>query len=487
MKIPIRVFGYLLVFMAASCKKDYSCETCPPEAPGNSPLANAGQDQSITLPANTATLDGTLSYDPDGKLVAYRWSRVSGPSTFILSTGDAVRTQVTDLVAGVYLFELQVTDNDGLTDLDSVQLTVSEDVGTTSCDISDRPLVAARLTPMGVRLEPRGEIAVAAAGGKILFAGGYRSGGSRSSRVNIFTISSGSWSAAELSEPRSHMATAVLGNKIFFAGGTTASGYASSRVDIYDVSADTWTTTELSQARSMMAAGAAGSKVLFAGGFNWADVDGVSYPTKVDIYDVATNRWSQSTLAGRELEASLGIATTVMGSKIYFVGGAGDWPGWDFGSHSPVINIYDAGSDTWSTSLMSVSRGMMAAIAVGDKQYWAGGKIEKQPPYQYTTNQVEIRDMNTGISSFSCLFQPNSGFFTRFEAVRKNNQIVFFTGSGTTKNKFDIYDITTNTWSIGVMPSTVEEAAIISVDHTVYVAGGKVNGAWSDQVWRLEW
>jgi hypothetical protein len=29
-------------------------------------------------------------------------------------------------------------------------------------------------------------------------------------------------------------------------------------------------------------------------------------------------------------------------------------------------------------------------------------------------------------------------------------------------------------------------AAIISVNNTIYVAGGKVNGAFSDQVWILE-
>ena len=68
----------------------------------------------------------------------------------------------------------------------------------------------------------------------------------------------------------------------------------------------------------------------------------------------------------------------------------------------------------------------------------------------------------------------------------KNNKIVFFTGRGVEKNKFDIYDITTDTWSIGVLPQNIVGASIISVNNTIYVAGGYVNGVLSNQVWKLE-
>ena len=90
--------------------------------------------------------------------------------------------------------------------------------------------------------------------------------------------------------------------------------------------------------------------------------------------------------------------------------------------------------------------------------------------------------MNSGSSTLTCLFQPNA----YFSAVLKDNKIVFFTGLGVEKNKFDIYDIATNTWSIGVLSQNIESASIISVNNTIYVAGGYVNGVSSNQVWKLE-
>ena len=53
-------------------------------------------------------------------------------------------------------------------------------------------------------------------------------------------------------------------------------------------------------------------------------------------------------------------------------------------------------------------------------------------------------------------------------------------------NQFDIYDAKTNTWSIGVLPFSIEGASIISVNNTIYVAGGMVDNVFSDKVWKLE-
>ena len=95
--------------------------------------------------------------------------------------------------------------------------------------------------------------------------------------------------------------------------------------------------------------------------------------------------------------------------------------------------------------------------------------------------------MNTGVSSFACLLQPNA----YFSAIQKDNKIAFFTGAwgGLITNKFDIYDLTTDSWSIGVLPQDIEAAAIISVNNSIYVAGGIINGDYrnlSNEVWKLE-
>ena len=264
-------------------------------------------------------------------------------------------------------------------------------------------------------------------------------------------------------------------------------GNYSSRVDIYDATANTWSIENLRTGRTYITGAAAGNKVLFAGGVVW--IPGI-YSRGVDIYDVATNSWSPpDSLVNRPPQEAVGMSATTIGNKIYFAGNASDWWAWDFGNFSSTINIYDASANTWSTSSLSIPRGHLAGIAVGNKNYWAGG-VYWQPPGPFT-NLVEIRDMNSGISTFDCLFQPNAFF----SAVLKDNKIVFFTSDIDTplygsdnpvKDKFDIYDIATNTWSIGVLPFHLYGTSIISVNNTIYVAGGFVNGFLSNKVWKLE-
>ncbi len=95
-------------------------------APVNQPpVSNAGADITITLPTNTANLNGTASSDPDGTISAYAWSQVSGPATATISTATASSTGISGLQQGVYVFSLKVTDNLGSVNLDSVKVTVN--------------------------------------------------------------------------------------------------------------------------------------------------------------------------------------------------------------------------------------------------------------------------------------------------------------------------------------------------------------------------
>jgi Secretion system C-terminal sorting domain/PKD domain len=93
-------------------------------APNMAPTANAGLNQSMTLPTNTTTLNGSGN-DVDGTITAYRWTRIVGPSTYTITNSTSAVTTITGLIAGVYLFELQVTDNSGAIGKDTVQITVN--------------------------------------------------------------------------------------------------------------------------------------------------------------------------------------------------------------------------------------------------------------------------------------------------------------------------------------------------------------------------
>ena len=89
------------------------------------PVANAGFDQAITLPTNTVALDGSASTDANNDITSYLWTKISGPSSFTIANANSVQTQVTNLVEGVYEFELKVTDARGLFDRDTVQVPVT--------------------------------------------------------------------------------------------------------------------------------------------------------------------------------------------------------------------------------------------------------------------------------------------------------------------------------------------------------------------------
>ncbi|MEI9958258.1 MAG: hypothetical protein WDM90_18580 [Ferruginibacter sp.] len=88
------------------------------------PTANAGSDQNITLPTNAVTLNGSGT-DTDGTIASYAWVKISGPANggLITNAGSAA-TSVTSLAAGIYKFELKVTDNNGATDTDTMQVIV---------------------------------------------------------------------------------------------------------------------------------------------------------------------------------------------------------------------------------------------------------------------------------------------------------------------------------------------------------------------------
>ena len=91
---------------------------------GELPVANAGPDVLLFLPENLTTLDGSAT--DDGTIVSYAWTQLSGPNTASLSDQNTEDLMVSDLVQGVYEFQLLVTDNDGNMDTDTALLTVAE-------------------------------------------------------------------------------------------------------------------------------------------------------------------------------------------------------------------------------------------------------------------------------------------------------------------------------------------------------------------------
>ncbi len=449
------------------------------------PTADAGPDQNISLPADTIILDGRRSSDIDNNITGYAWAKISGPISIHIVNANTVQTTVTSLVEGVCHFELKVTDAGGLTARDTVQVVVSSSVVTVSCD-TNRPVIHARLVPVGFLSEGRIGLVSAAASNKILFGGGMVTG-AYSSRVDIYNTTTKSWSTAELTKPeRQGMVVATVANKILFAGGgDNDNGGTTTRVDVYDASNNTWSTAELSKGREYLAAATLGNKVFFAGGTSW-ETDASGYSTwvtsnVVDIYDNSTNTWTTDNLS----ESRSDLSATAAGNKIYFAGG---YKGPFTTNLSKTIDVYDGTTSSWSTSQLWEAKASHADITIGNKIFWAGGVFNNNGLGLYPSNHVEIRDIITGVTSFAC-FIPK----IMFKAVVKENNIVFFSGNlgngHLSGNEFDMYNLTTNKWSTLVLNTEIYDATVISVNNTIYVAGGR-NQAWGPyfkEVWKLEY
>ena len=77
-KLKTAIFiSTLVITVFTSCQKE--------RGSNKQPLAVAGPDQVITLPADSVLLDGSNSSDPDGRISAWQWTKVAGPASFTKS------------------------------------------------------------------------------------------------------------------------------------------------------------------------------------------------------------------------------------------------------------------------------------------------------------------------------------------------------------------------------------------------------------------
>ena len=94
-------------------------------AAGNTPpVANAGPDQTITLPTNSVSLAGSGT-DANGTVASYSWSKISGPTQYAINNSNIANPAISNLVAGTYTFRLTVSDNQGATAADDINIVVN--------------------------------------------------------------------------------------------------------------------------------------------------------------------------------------------------------------------------------------------------------------------------------------------------------------------------------------------------------------------------
>jgi hypothetical protein len=70
------------------------------------------------------SLNGASSSDQDGVISSYVWVKISGPDGGVLNSPTSASTTVSALGTGTYVYKLTVTDDDGATDTDTVNIVV---------------------------------------------------------------------------------------------------------------------------------------------------------------------------------------------------------------------------------------------------------------------------------------------------------------------------------------------------------------------------
>ena len=431
------------------------------------PIAEAGADQTIQLPTNTVTLDGSASSDPDNDISDYLWTRIKGSGNVSYTSPANTVTDVNKLTAGLHLFELRVTDATGLIDRDTVVVKVNEAPGVPPVanagadqnipydlsNCSTNPVIipltgSASFDPDGTITKYIWQIIFpinssitiinpnnAQASVTGLQAGKYifelsvtdNDGNVKkdTTQLNINAtnrqlIGARLTPVGALSEKRKVAGVAFLGNKIFLAGGRYPPAGPgpnfTSRVDMYDIVTKDWTTTELSQKKWGIAAAVAGNKIFFGGGT--ALQGNASATTRVDIYDIVEQKWSST-----ELPKAGQYTAIAQGNKVLFAGGTS-------------VYIYDYLSEKWTTKSLSQSRVSIAATSVQGRIYLSGGATS-----------------NIGGSPF---------------------------------NNIDIYEPKTNSWSVSNMSKAKYAIASLGLRGKALWAGGMTDKGLTNEIEMLD-
>ena len=248
--------------------------------------------------------------------------------------------------------------------------------------------------------------------------------------------SSAQWSVLNLANGYGNPAAASAGGKAVFAGGED--DYFNSAMSnpwyyMYDSVTGSVTNGNISVARAQLAGASTGNIMMFAGGYDdWTQ----TLYWDVDIYNAGSNQWSTSQLSVKRQN----LAGAAYGSKILFAGG------WNSVTNTiyNTVDIYDTLTGTWITASLSSARYNLCAAAANGKIVFAGGRNATT-----AVNTVDIYNVATGTWSTATLSEPK----TEATAIACGNKIYIaggfnpFLGS----TRIDVYNTTTNSWSIDTL------------------------------------
>jgi hypothetical protein len=167
------------------------------------------------------------------------------------------------------------------------------------------------------------------------------------------------------------------------------------------------------------------------------------------------------------------MAVGTAGTKILFAGGnAQNEP-----DGTSRVDIYDSNTKTWSTAELSKPRYDITAVTAGDKIFFAGGVYGSYGPggnnNAALSTTVDIYDASTNSWSVTSLPLPRSSM-----AAAAVGGKVFFAGGMVTMygtgetDRVEIYDVTTKTWSVKLLTERKFGVSAVTLGNRIYFAGG---------------
>jgi hypothetical protein len=204
---------------------------------------------------------------------------------------------------------------------------------------------------------PRRKVGVAAVGPLLLFAGGEVDG-QPVDTVDMYDTRTGGWSSAALSTPSSSAAGLTIGRRALFFGDT---------VDVFDGATGTWSTTTppvpLKGEPTVR-----GTVAVWSLSTTWSEHDPAP---QVVMYESDRNAWHVGTLSVPR--ANYSIAT--VGTRVLFAGGGQEGEGkpHTLKEDLKVVDIYDLATQTWSQGQLQKGRETIHTTTVAEKALFIGG------------------------------------------------------------------------------------------------------------------
>jgi len=264
---------------------------------------------------------------------------------------------------------------------------------------------------------------------------------------------------ADMPTPRNSLTSTSFGGKIYAIG-----GYAGGRkftVEEYNPGNDSWVTrTSMPIGAYRLGSSTIGDRIYVAGGYYPAG----NYPAQVQIFDVTNDTWSlgSSMSVGRD-----GPGVAAWNDTLYVFGGESGFFPYDLTS----AEAYFPHNNSWmSISDMPTDYRDLRAVTVGDRIYLAGGDwgtLDAQGSYLIYD---PINDTYEYGSSF-----PLKRLYIGLEAI--GDKIYYIGGwdpeTWDPVNRVDIYNITTDTWSLGdPLDIAMDDFGTAVCQDRIFVQGG---------------